>query len=359
MLHFGVLPYQDNKRNAVLVPGPYIVTDKVRTFHNNAFVADLHADPLLWCRDLQKRHSRGHVDLPRMQDGGVDLQVFGVVSKVPRSRNYDNTTGDTDTLPLLFVASWRPLSTWFNLKARALVQAKELRHLAQNSSLSLVLSRGDLLTDGPKGLLSLEGMHALGGHEEVLMELHSAGFRMMGLAHHFDNEVAGSAHGVEKYGLTELGRKLVPRMEALGITIDLAHASPSAISDVLSLATKPVVVSHGGVQGTCPGQRNLSDKQLRSIANNGGVIGIGFWEAAICNTSVKGIVEAILYAIKVAGIDHVGLGSDFDGNVEVPFDVTGLPMLTESLLEAGLSDDDVHKVLGENVRRLLANNLPE
>jgi microsomal dipeptidase-like Zn-dependent dipeptidase len=202
-------------------------------------------------------------------------------------------------------------------------------------------------------------MHALGGHEEVLMELHSAGFRMMGLAHHFDNEVAGSAHGVEKYGLTELGRKLVPRMEALGITIDLAHASPAAIGDVLSLATNPVVVSHGGVQGTCPGQRNLSDKQLRSIANNGGVIGIGFWEAAICNTSVKGIVEAILYAIKVAGIDHVGLGSDFDGNVAAPFEATGLPVLTESLLKAGLSYEDVGKVMGGNVRRLLTENLPE
>jgi microsomal dipeptidase-like Zn-dependent dipeptidase len=201
-------------------------------------------------------------------------------------------------------------------------------------------------------------MHALGGDETALVELHSAGFRMIGLAHHFDNEISGSAHGVEKYGLTELGRRLIPRMEALGITIDLAHASPAAIEDTLILATKPVIVSHGGVQGTCSGLRNLSDKQLQSIANKGGVIGIGYWKAAICETNVEGIVEAILYTIKVAGIDHVGLGSDFDGNVVVPFDVTGLPMLTESLLEAGLSDDDVRKILGGNVRRLLANNLP-
>ena len=102
----------------------------------------------------------------------------------------------------------------------------------------------------------------------------------------------------------------------------------------MGLAAKPVVVSHGGVTGTCPGGRNLNDAQLRRVAKNGGVVGIGYWKAAVCDASVKGIVAAILYTIKVAGIDHVGLGSDFDGNVTTPFDVTGLPMLTEALLAA-------------------------
>lgn len=343
----------------MFVPGPYTTSDKTRAFHNSAFVVDLHADALLWGRDLRERHSRGHVDLPRLHDGGMDLQVFGVVTKVPRSRNYDANSGDTDILPLLFLASWRSPSTWFNLKERALAQADEMRHLAEQSSFSLVLRRGDLSIDGLKGLLALEGMHALGGREEALIELHSAGFRMMGLAHHFDNEIAGSAHGKDKYGLTELGRSLIPRMEALGITIDLAHASPAAIEDTLSLATKPVVVSHGGVQGTCPGQRNLSDAQLRNIAENGGVIGIGYWKAAVCDTSLEGIVAAILYAVNVAGVDHVGLGSDFDGNVAAPFDTTGLPLLTGSLLAAGLSEEDLEKILGGNVKRLLEANLPE
>lgn len=359
ILHFGVLPFLDGKRNAVLVPGPYATSDRLRRFHNNSFVADLHADPLLWGRDLLKRHSRGHVDLPRLHDGGVDLQVFGVVTKVPRSSNYDANSGDTDILPLLFLASWRHSSTWFNLKERALAQADEMQHLAEHSSFSLVLRRGDLSIDGLKGLLALEGMHALGGQEEAIIDLHSAGFRMMGLAHHFDNEIAGSAHGKDKYGLTELGRSLIPRMEALGITIDLAHASPAAIEDTLSLATKPVVVSHGGVQGTCPGQRNLSDAQLRNIAENGGVIGIGYWKAAVCDVSLEGIVSAILYAVNVAGVDHVGLGSDFDGNVAAPFDTTGLPLLTGSLLAAGLSEEDLGKILGGNVKRLLEANLPE
>ena len=358
-LRYGILPYYDGKSNFVLVPGPYPVSEITRHFHDSAFVADLHADPLLWGRNIRKRNERGHVDLPRLQDGGVDLQVFGVVTKVPRNRNYDLTRGDTDALPILFIATWRPPATWFSPKQRALAQARELVHLAKDSSLSIVLRRDDLSIDGIKGLLALEGMHALEGEAEALTELHSAGFRMMGLSHHFDNAIAGSAHGVEKYGLTELGRSLVPQMEALGVTIDLAHASPAAIKDTLEIATKPVVASHGGVKGTCPGQRNLSDTQLRAIAKNGGVVGIGYWKGAVCDDSIRGIIAAILYAINIAGVDHVGLGSDFDGNVKTPFDTTGLPMLTESMLAAGLSKEDVRKVIGGNVRRVLTANLPK
>ncbi len=359
VLRYGVLPYYDRNSNIVLAPGPYPASDTTREFHNVTFVADLHADPLLWGRDLRSRNKSGQVDLPRLLDGGVDLQVFGVVTKVPQNSNYDSTRGDTDILPLLFVASWRSPATWFSPKQRALAQARELTHLAENSKLSLVLGKEDLSIEGLKGLLALEGLHALEGEADALLELHSAGFRMMGLAHHFDNEIAGSAHGVEKYGLTELGRNLVPRMEALGITIDLAHASATAFKDALDLATKPVVVSHGGVKGTCPGSRNLSDTQLRAIAKNKGVIGIGYWKGAVCNASLQDIVSAILYAIKVAGIDHIGLGSDFDGNVTTSFDTTGLPMLTESLLAAGLSEEGVRKVIGDNVRRVLAANLPQ
>jgi microsomal dipeptidase-like Zn-dependent dipeptidase len=294
-----------------------------------------------------------------LRDGGVDLQVFSVVTKVSATRSYDGNTSDEDSLPLLFFSAWRPPQTWFHPKARALVQARELQRLAKNSTLSLVLRRADLSREGIKGLLSLEGMHALEGSAEALEELHSAGFRMMGLVHFFDNAVAGSAHGVDKYGLTAFGRALIPRMESLGITIDLAHASPAAIDDTLNMATTPVVVSHGGVHGTCPGLRNLSDAQLGRIAENGGIVGIGYWKVAVCDPSVAGIVAAMLHVIAVAGIDHVGLGSDFDGTITSPFDTTGLPMLTEALLTAGLSREDVAKIMGGNVRRVLAANLPE
>ncbi|MCP4981367.1 MAG: peptidase M19 [Gammaproteobacteria bacterium] len=359
VLRFAVLPHYDRTHNSVLTAGPYPTSEKNRSVHHNAFVADLHADSLLWGRDLNKRHKRGQVDLPRLRDGGVDLQVFSVVTKVPESIKYSTYGSDSDNLPLLFVAAWRHPRSWFSPMARAIVQANELKRLTASSSFSLVLHRDDLHGNGIKGLLALEGMQALEGQEQSLLELHTAGYRMMGLTHFFDNEIAGSSFGVDQYGLTDLGRRLIPRMEKLGITIDLAHASTATFSETLTLATKPVVVSHGGVHGTCPGPRNLTDSQLRGLAENGGVIGIGYWKTAVCDASLHGIVTAIRYAIKIAGIDHVGLGSDFDGHVTTPFDTTGLPMLTEALFADGFSETEVEKVLGGNVLRLLSLNLPK
>ncbi|MDX1303544.1 dipeptidase [Photobacterium sp.] len=359
ILRFIVLKDVDSKNNVVLDVSHYSVSAETWDFHQQVFVADLHADPLLWGRDLRIRNRFGHIDIPRLIEGGLDLQVFGVVTQVPKVRNYNSTSNESDILPLLFISSWRSPVTWFSPKQRALAQAEELQALAKQSELTLVLKQQDLNTDGVKGLLSLEGMHALQGGSDALKEFYLAGYRMMGLTHFFDNQIAGSAHGVRKGGLTELGRALIPQMESLGITIDLAHASPAAFRETLELATKPVVVSHGGVQGTCPGNRNLTDEQIGAVAKNAGVIGIGYWKSAVCDPSVKGIVKAILYTIKVAGIDHVGLGSDFDGYVITPFDTTGVPLLTEALLAQGLSREDVSKVLGGNVFRVLKSNLPE
>ncbi|MGD2170506.1 MAG: dipeptidase [Gammaproteobacteria bacterium] len=357
-LHFVVLPRVDARLNPVHATPLPAVPARIRKFHDSVFVADMHADSLLWDRDLSLRHGRGHVDLPRLREGGVDLQVFSAVTRVPRGMNYAANSGDTDILPLLFVAAWRGPATWFSPFERALAQARELKRLTRRAPLKLVTRRADLFADGQKALLSLEGMHALGGDAAALGDLFAAGYRMMGLAHFFDNEIAGSAHGNEKYGLTPLGRSLLPRMEALGITIDLAHASPAAFADTLQIATRPVVVSHGGVAATCPGPRNLDDAQLRAIAANGGVVGIGFWKGAVCEAGIAGIIRALLHAVRVAGIDHVGLGSDFDGAVAAPFDAAELPRLTAALFATGLSDDDIEKLLGGNIRRLLEANLP-
>ena len=358
ILRFHVLPRVDRSSNRVLDRGPHTVSDAARKVHDGAFVVDLHADPLLWKRDLRRRHDRGQVDLPRLRQGGVDLQVFGVVTRVPKGTNY-RANADTDRLPLLFLGSWRPPWTWWSAHARATAQARELRRLARRSDLSLVLTAADLDGDGLKGLLALEGMHALEGREEALESLFKAGFRMMGLAHFADNEVAGSAHGLEKHGLTELGKKLLPRMEELGITVDLAHASPKTVDDVLRAATRPVVFSHAGVQGTCAGPRNLSDRQLRRLARNGGVVGIGFWKGAVCEPSLAAVVRAVRYAARVAGIDHVAVGTDFDGNITAPVDASGLPRLTEALLASGMGRRDVEKVMGGNARRVLKGNLPK
>ncbi len=207
-------------------------------------------------------------------------------------------------------------------------------------------------------VLAIEGLHALEGELSRLDSLYQAGFRIMAPTHFFDNALGGSAHGMEKQGLTEFGRRVIRRMEELRITVDLAHAAPALIDDVLDITTRPVLVSHTGVKGTCEGSRNLSDEHVRRIAATGGVIGIGFWDGAVCEIDPRSIVRAIRHVAKLAGVDHVGLGSDFDGGTHTSFDTTGLVQLTEALLADGFSQDEIRKIMGANVIRLLKELLP-
>ena len=127
----------------------------------------------------------------------------------------------------------------------------------------------------------------------------------------------------------------------------------------MSEATRPVLVSHTGVEGTCPGTRNLSDRHLQAIAASGGVIGIGYWSTAVCDTSVAAIVKAIRYSVDLIGVDHVALGSDFNGTVHTPFDVSGLAQLTEGLQSVGFSAEEIAAIMGGNVQRLLLASLPQ
>ena len=141
--------------------------------------------------------------------------------------------------------------------------------------------------------------------------------------------------------------------------VDLAHASETAIDDVLAMSDRPVIVSHTGVKGTCDNGRNLSDLQIEQITDNGGLIGIGFWSTAVCGTDATAIVRAIRYVVDLVGVEHVALGSDFDGAVGVPFDVSQLAILTETLLAEGFSDDEIRAVMGGNALAFFRQNLPE
>ena len=161
-----------------------------------------------------------------------------------------------------------------------------------------------------------------------------------------------------KGGLTDLGRELVSKVEASGMVLDVSHASSATIDDVLSFASRPVVASHTGIHAAVPGIRNLPDDQVRGIAESGGIVGIGFWPVACGGRDATSIARSITAAIDLAGVDHVGLGSDFDGAVPTPFDATGMPLLTEALLAEGLSDDDIAAVMGGNAVRVLLRSLP-
>jgi microsomal dipeptidase-like Zn-dependent dipeptidase len=170
--------------------------------------------------------------------------------------------------------------------------------------------------------------------------------------------VGGSAHGARAGGLTALGRRWLSEMERLELVVDLAHASPQTFADVIAAATRPVLVSHTGVTGTCPGPRNLTDDQLRAVARTGGVVGIAYFKVAVCGSEPRQIARAIVHAVRVAGAEHVALGSDFDGAVATPFDTTGLPVLVDALLAEGLTEAQTRLVLGANTLRLLGELLP-
>jgi len=347
------------------------MADKPRPFEA-APIVDLHADTLLWSRDLLSRGTQGQVDLPRLQDGNVALQIFSSVTKTPRGQNYDSNDADSDNITPLVIAQLQPVRTWGSLLNRSLWHATRLRRAAAQSNGQLLLIRSaadldsllrareaDAIAFHDKrpaqvgALLSIEGLNGLEGSLSNLDRLYRSGFRMAGLTHFYDNEVAGSMHGRAKGGLTPFGRQVVARMEDKGMIVDVAHLSHAGIADVLSVARRPVVSSHGGVQATCRVNRNLTDDEVRGIARTGGVIGIGYWAGAVCSTDPAAIAKAIVHVRDIAGIDHVALGSDFDGAVTTGFDTAWVGLVAEALAQAGLGQDAVDKVMGGNALRVL------
>jgi microsomal dipeptidase-like Zn-dependent dipeptidase len=131
------------------------------------------------------------------------------------------------------------------------------------------------------------------------------------------------------------------------------------VADALAISQAPVILSHGGVKGTCDSARNLADPLMQDIAGSGGLIGIGYWDAAVCDTTPEGVVNAIRYAIDLLGVGHVALGSDFDGATAVRFDTGELAVITEEMLRSGFTEHEIRMVMGENVKRFLLENLPE
>jgi membrane dipeptidase len=364
----AIPPMVEDRFNKTLQPPPYHPSAIAAALHKKLIVADLHGDSLLWKRNLLSRSSRGHIDLPRLQQGNVAIQAFTLVTTSPRRLNIYRNSDDTDMIRTLAIAQLWPPRTWNSPKQRALYQAAKLDAFADKSNgyLIVIKSRVDLQrflsTRQPgqvAGFLGTEGAQPLEGHLENLDDLFAAGIRMMAPTHFTDTAVGGSAAGINKGGLTDLGRQWVHLMEAKHMIIDLAHASHATLRDVAAIATKPVLVSHTGVQKTCDNPRNLTDDELLAVARTGGVVGIGLWDTATCGTDARAAARSIRHAVQLAGIDHVGLGSDFDGAVTEPFDSSGWPLLTEALLQEGFSEEEIHKIVGENVVRVLLEDLPQ
>ncbi len=341
-----------------------------QTFHQSLLIADLHADSLLWDRDSSKKSEYGHLDIPRLIEGNVAIQVFSIVTKVPHGLNIVQNNSASDSITYLALAQAWPPKTWGSLFERAMYQADKLQQVERKipSQFQIIKNKMELqnfLTQRKKhpnitsGILSLEGAHALEEDVNNLDRLYAAGFRIIGFSHFFDNNLGGSAHGVKKDGLSEFGLKVFKRAEKLGLLVDVSHASPQLAADIIDLSMRPILATHTDIDTICPSaQRNLTDNQVIKIAGTGGLIGIGFWPTASCSENESGIVKSIKYVIDLVGEDYVALGSDFDGNVQVPFAANNMVLLTSALIEAGFSNSQIQKIMGGNILRLLENNLP-
>ena len=361
--------YIEGGRNVVKPHDPYPVSPAAQALHDDLTIGDWHADPLLWRRDLNRRGTRGQVDIPRLIEGNVAVQVFTAVTKSPAGQNYDQNAADAmDNITLLALAQFWPPRTWNSLLERALYQAEKLERFEARSAgdLRILRTRADLeqlledRANGQKvvgGILGIEGSHPLEGDLANLQVLQDAGYRLIALQHFFDNALGGSLHGFGGIGLSEFGREVVREVDKRGLILDIAHSSPRVVAEVLEMTDIPIVVSHTGIHSNCPVKRNLSDKLMRRIAASGGVIGIGYWSDVTCDDSPAGVAKTIKAAIDVVGEDHVSLGSDFDGSVTTAFDTSELAALTQAMLDAGLSERQIRKVAGENMLRVLRARL--
>jgi membrane dipeptidase len=315
---------------------------------------DLHADTLMWARwlgyDLLRRHTPplpraalgGHVDLPRMTSGGAGGQFFGLVS-----------------LPLPGTSSGLSRAVHEQIDALDATVARsegKLRKVRTTAEIAACHAAGAV-----SALLGIEGAHALEGDLERLEAFAGRGVRYLGLAHFSANEACFPAYGRgrrDSEGLTRFGRALIERCESLGVLVDLAHVNRRGFMDACGAVRTTPIVSHTGASGAFPHWRNIDDDQLRAVADRGGVVGVMFCPRFLGADGLGPVVRHLRHVLDVAGEDTPALGSDWDGFI-VPTaplsDPTGLPSLVDALLQAGLTEGTIGKILRANVLRVLAS----
>jgi membrane dipeptidase len=369
---FVFVPTQLDKQSNLLHDSALpAISGQARTLHAQLFIGDWHSDTLLWRRDLINKHDYGHVDIPRLQQGNVALQMFTTVTKSPDGINYETNSSDaSDNITKLALVSLWPVNTWNSLTQRALFQASKAIELADlypeqvslitsKSSLSEFLLQRSAHSQLLGMLLGTEGSHALDGDLSNIQHLFDSGFRMMSLQHFFDNQLGGSLHGESGEGLTEFGMQALQKMQSLGIMVDVSHSSEQVVKDVLAISSQPLLVSHTGFYGHCPSPRNISDELMQQIAIKGGLIAVGYWDGAVCESNVNEIAKTIKYGIELVGSEHIALGSDYDGATSVPFDTSELVYLTQALLDLEISELEIKQVMGGNMLQYLQLHLPD
>jgi membrane dipeptidase len=329
-------------------PPPLTVTvsERARRLHAASIVVDLHVDSLLWPRELSIPGLGGHVDFPRMREGGLDAAAFTLPTR------FFGVAGLK-----AFHDRWPP-GTWFSPWERLLHQLEKTRPW---TGASLATDAAAIRRNHAEGRLSyfhgVEGAHALEGDVNRVSELRRRGVLFIGLVHLRDNEFGGSSSGSDR-GLSELGRELIFEMNRDRVLVDLAHASESTFFEAVELTELPPIVSHSGVRAVHDSWRNLTDDQIRAVSERGGVIGVMLAPPALSEPSLEEALRHIERLIEVGGEDVAAIGSDFDGYVDPAIDASGLPALTELMLRRRFSEERIRKVLGENALRVLEDDLP-
>ncbi len=323
--------------------------------HREAVVVDTHCDTLkcllpeftrnrdsMWDDrsdvGMRARSNLGHVDAPRLLEGGVDCQVFAVSSERSRTPRH-------------------PLRTALTMIERF------HRECEACDLLTPVTCSGEILEankDGKvAGLLSIEGADVIEGRIEMLGVYHRLGVRMVGLVHSLRNQLAdGVTDRRTGGGLSELGVQAVEELDRLRMIIDVSHINDEGFWDVLDHTKHPVIASHSNSRAVCSHPRNMTDEMIVALAENGGVMGMNFAPSFVHphEATLQRLVDHIDHIVDLVGPDHVGLGSDFDGIPSTPAgleDVTRMPGITRELLNREYGEADVKKILGGNHLRLM------
>lgn len=379
----------------VLLTGSTAFT-QTHKLHRKAIVVDTHNDfPSV---SINQKHAllddlkgKTHTDLKRLQQGGVDVQIFSIWCDGEEPQPFARANREIDSV-----------DAWINRSNGVMAKAFNSSDIAK----AIKQKKIAIMT-------GVEGGHMMENDLDKLQTLYNRGARYMTLTWNNSTPWASSAadESNARYtghkGLTDFGKQVVQKMNALGMLIDLSHVGEQTVKDVLATTTKPVLVSHSCVHAICPVFRNLKDDQIKAIATNGGVIHLNFFagfvdsnylprfsalqekykaeldglitanptadkdylrmqlvanhkdEMASVQPSLDQLINHVDYIVQLVGINHVGLGSDFDGISVAPKGLDGVedfPLITDALLQRGYSKKDIRKILGENFLRLLRAN---
>lgn len=364
------------------------ISAQARKVHQRAIVVDTHIDvPASHSRDAEynvgERHSEGHVDLPRMKEGGLDAAFFSIYMSA-------NITGPEAVKRSLELIDWTKRQVERNSSTAVLATSvADIRRAHKHGKLAI--------------LMGMEGGHMIDDSLSTLRMYAELGVRYLTLTHSRKTNWAGSSGETENAGLTDFGKEVVRELNRLGVLVDLSHVSDQTFYDALAVTRAPVVLSHSSCRALGDHPRNVTDGMLRALATNNGVIQITFvnsfisqelrdaeraveserdakiaaaqarlpddeqarrdevrrirreYQEKMPKVGWEKIIEHIDHAVKVAGADHVGIGSDFDGATmpEGMEDVTRLPKITDALLKKGYSEKDIEKILGGNLLRVM------